>query len=254
RGRRAGDRTAATHVRRRADGRAAGLRGVGGRDRDRRARRLGGAATGAGGGGAGGSGPGWDEAGDETLAIAELRQMCLCRAAPGPAYCDVGAGSGPLGRRPKQVMACRKNRNSRHISSTAATTSTTTRPAVRKGCVAASQERNTAIESSTKLSVQLLTGSGLTLAAARAVALAPCEVSATVPASSAAPIFHSSGTPPAKALYDRKAAAGGRMKVWTASQTLSTYGILSATNSMTNSARASPSTTGCDSTCSEAGR
>ena len=68
------------------------------------------------------------------------------------------------------------------------------------GCVDANHARNTAIESSTKLNVQLLTGSGLTFAAARVVALAPCDVSATLPASSAAPIFHCSGTPPAKAL------------------------------------------------------
>jgi hypothetical protein len=46
------------------------------------------------------------------------------------------------------------------------------------------------------LSAQLLTGSGLVLAAARLVALAPCEVSATPPARSAAPSLHSSGTFP----------------------------------------------------------
>ena len=73
-------------------------------------------------------------------------------------------------------------------------------PAVSTGCAAANHARNTAIESSTRLSVQLLTGSGLTLAAARVVAFAPWDVSATLPASSAAPIFHCSGTPPAKAL------------------------------------------------------
>ena len=54
--------------------------------------------------------------------------------------------------------------------------------------------------SSTRLRIQLLKGSGLVLAAARVVAFAPCDVSATLPASSAAPIFHCSGTPPAKAL------------------------------------------------------
>ena len=98
------------------------------------------------------------------------------------------------------MTSCRKNRNSRQISRTARITSTTTTPAVSSGCVAANQERKTAIESSARLSVQLLTGSGVVLAAARVVALAPCDVSATLPASSAAPIFHCSGTPPANAL------------------------------------------------------
>ena len=91
------------------------------------------------------------------------------------------------------------------------------------GCSAAIQARKTTRPSSSRLSVQLLTGSGLTLAAARVLAFAPCDVSATLPASSAAASFHSSGTPsPANALYESSAAAGGRMKVCTASQTLST--------------------------------
>ena len=68
--------------------------------------------------------------------------------------------------------------------------------AVRMGWAAAIQARNTAKPSSRMLKVQLLTGSGLVLAAARVVAFAPCEVSATPPASSAAPTFHSSGTWP----------------------------------------------------------
>src|SRR5207253_9049018 len=117
---------------------------------------------------------------------------------PLTAYGTVAAA--PLGRRPTRVTACRKNRNSRQISSTARITRTATIPAVSSGWVDASQVRNTASESSPRLSVQLLTGSGLTLAAARVVALAPCEVSATLPASSAAPIFHCSGTSPANAL------------------------------------------------------
>jgi len=44
------------------------------------------------------------------------------------------------------------------------------------------------------------------------------------------------------------------MKVCTASHTLSTYGILSAMNSMTKSATANPSTIGWASTCSGSGR
>ena len=44
------------------------------------------------------------------------------------------------------------------------------------------------------------------------------------------------------------------MKVWTASQALSTYGILSAMNSTTNSVIATPSTTGCASTCERLGQ
>ena len=46
------------------------------------------------------------------------------------------------------------------MSRTARITSTTTRPAVSSGWAAANQARNTAIESSARLSVQLLTGSG----------------------------------------------------------------------------------------------
>ena len=47
---------------------------------------------------------------------------------------------------------------------------------------------------------QLLSGSGLALAAARVLALAPWEVRATLPASNAAASFHSSGKPSENAL------------------------------------------------------
>ena len=104
----------------------------------------------------------------------------------------------------------------------ARTTSSATRQAVMTGWLAASHVRDTAKTSSTLLSAQLLIGSGLTFAAARVVALALCDVRATLPASSAAPTRHSSGTPPANAPYEIRAAAGGRMKVCTASQMLST--------------------------------
>src|SRR5688572_3374664 len=131
-----------------------------------------------------------------------------------------GPGSVNLPRRSRSI-SCRVNCHSLLIKRTARTTSTTTMAAVQYGCSAAIHTRNTTSPSSNKLSTQLLTGSGLVLAAARVLALAPCDVSATLPASSAAPSFHSSDTFP-KALYDKTAAAGGRMKVWTASQALST--------------------------------
>ena len=79
----------------------------------------------------------------------------------------------PLGRRPNRDTTCRKNRNSRQISRIARITRTAVSPAASTGCAAANHARNTAIESSARLSVQLLTGSGLTLAAARVVAFAP---------------------------------------------------------------------------------
>src|SRR6478736_7279123 len=97
--------------------------------------------------------------------------------------------------------------------------------------------------SSVRLSAQLVNGSGLVFAAARVVAFAPCDVNATLPARSAAQIFQGSGTS-AKEAYASKAAAGGRMKVCSVSQTLSTSGILSATNSTAKIARAMPQTSG----------
>ena len=61
------------------------------------------------------------------------------------------------------------------------------------------QVSQTASRSSAKLKVQLLNGSGLLLMAARVEALAPCDVSATPPASSAAPQRHSGATAPVEA-------------------------------------------------------
>src|SRR5260370_42693851 len=55
------------------------------------------------------------------------------------------------------------------------------------GWTAAIHVSHTASASSPKLSIQLLNGSGLVLAAARALALGPCDVSATPPARGAAP-------------------------------------------------------------------
>jgi hypothetical protein len=150
------------------------------------------------------------------------------------------------------VTARRKNLNSARITSTARTTSTVTITALRTGCCAAIQLRKTANASSPMLNAQLENGSGLVLAAARADALAPCDVSATLPASNAAPIFQTSGTAPNDD-HAISAAAGGRMNVWTASQALSTSGILSAMNSMTKSVSAIPMMTGLERMCSEGG-
>src|SRR5213076_1743270 len=101
---------------------------------------------------------------------------------------------------------------------------------VASGWAVAIQVSQTARTSSPKLSAQLLNGSGLAFTAARALAFVPCEVRATPPAMSAALQRHS-GAAPLAAAYASIAAAGGRMKVWTASQTVSKYGILSARNS-----------------------
>ena len=128
------------------------------------ARRRGGWGWGWGGG----SGPAWDERRRtaESLSGARVAASIMPpRSAQDDAdtvYWRVGVApvSPPVDRRPNRVTTCRKNRNSRQISRIARITSTATTPAVSSGCVAASQARNTAIESSARLRVQLLTGSG----------------------------------------------------------------------------------------------
>src|SRR5260370_42675245 len=81
------------------------------------------------------------------------------------------------------------------------------------GWTAAIHVSHTASASSPKLSIQLLNGSGLVLTAARALALVPCDVSATPPARSAAPQRHSGGAATV-APYASSAAAGGRIRGW----------------------------------------
>src|SRR5260221_14488146 len=109
------------------------------------------------------------------------------------------------------------------------------------GCTVAIQVSQTARASSPRLSTQLLKGSGLVLTAARVLAFVPCEVRATPPARSAALQRHSGGAATV-ALYARSAAAGGRVKVGTASQMGSTYGIFSARNLNAKSASGIPKT------------
>src|SRR5882724_2768612 len=99
------------------------------------------------------------------------------------------------------------------------------------GWTVVNQVSQTASMSSPKLSAQLEKGSGTVLTAARVEALVLCEVSATPPAISAAAQRHSGGAA-AEAPKAMMAAAGGRMKVWMASQMVSRYGTLSARNSM----------------------
>src|SRR5258707_2768212 len=77
---------------------------------------------------------------------------------------------------------------------------------------------HTASASSPKLSSQLLNGSGLVLAAARALALVPCDVSATPPARSAPPQRHS-GRAATGAPYASRPAAGGPISGWNTSLT-----------------------------------
>src|SRR5882724_7238710 len=98
------------------------------------------------------------------------------------------------------------------------------------GCAVVNQVSQTARRSSPMLSVQLEKGSGTVLAAARVLALAPCDVSAIPPARRAAIQRHSAARP-AETPKARTAAAGGRMKVWRKSQTVLRYGTLSARNS-----------------------
>src|SRR6266850_3817378 len=109
-------------------------------------------------------------------------------------------------------------------------TRATTIIVVASGWAVAIHVSHTAKTSSPKLKIQLLIGSGLVFTAARALAFAPCEVRATPPARRAAPQRHSAGAAPAAAKA-RSAAAGGRINIWTASQIVSKYGILSAKNS-----------------------
>src|SRR5271167_4287616 len=98
------------------------------------------------------------------------------------------------------------------------------------GCTAANHVSQIDRTSSPRLNAQLLAGSGLRFAAARALARVPCDVSAMLPASSAAPHRHGSGAD-AAAPNARIAAAGGLINVCTACHTESTNGTLSAKNS-----------------------
>src|SRR5260221_9286557 len=81
------------------------------------------------------------------------------------------------------------------------------------GCAVANQVSQTARTSSPKLKAQLLSGSGEIFTAARALAFVPCEVRAMPPATRAAAQRQGSGAA-AVALKARRAAAGGRVKVW----------------------------------------
>lgn len=85
---------------------------------------------------------------------------------------------------------------------------------------------SSAVESTT-----LLTGSGEAFARRRVPIFATWVVALAVPAISAAITDHSGETDPSE-LKVRAIAPIGRMKVWTASQSESTPGILSATSSM----------------------
>src|SRR5208282_1849780 len=112
----------------------------------------------------------------------------------------------------KRCRARRANRKRWKSRNTESATSATTMTLVARGCAVAIHVSQTANTSSPKLNAQLLSGSGVVLTAARALAFVPCEVSATPPARSAAAQRHSAGAAPA-ALYASSAAAGGRMKV-----------------------------------------
>src|SRR5260370_26929002 len=84
---------------------------------------------------------------------------------------------------------------------------------VARGWAVAIQVSQTARTSSPRLKTQLLSGSGLALTAARALAFAPCEVRATPPAINAAPQRHSGGAAPAAAKASRAAARRGKQAV-----------------------------------------
>src|SRR5260221_14542235 len=94
------------------------------------------------------------------------------------------------------------------------------------GWAVVNQVSQTARRSSPMLSAQLEKGSGMVLAAARVLALAPCEVSAIPPARSAAAQRHSAPRP-AETPNARTAAAGGRMQMWEKYQTGGGEGTLS---------------------------
>ena len=98
-------------------------------------------------------------------------------------------------------------------------------------------------------------GSGEVLTAARAVALAACDVAASVPPASAAIRLQVALSPvqAPRAPAASAAPAGIRMKVCTVSHSESTTGILSATNSTSNIRKLAPSTSGFCSICRPAG-
>ena len=110
------------------------------------------------------------------------------------------------------------------------TSAATTRAA--RGWETTSHISTPTARSSPKEAAQFEKGSGLALIARRVLALIPCEERAIVPQRSAAAIRHDSETL-LKAAKPSTAAAGARMKVCTASHTVSTAGILSAMNSTT---------------------
>src|SRR5262245_21463103 len=112
------------------------------------------------------------------------------------------------------------------------------------GYCSATYESPIANRSSTKLSAQLLNGSGLVLATARVPAFETCALIATDPPSSATrPCTNGDASP--RAATATSAPPTGRMTVWTASHAVSTHGILSATNSTRYSAIATLITAGC---------
>src|SRR5207247_1089656 len=104
-------------------------------------------------------------------------------------------------------------------------------------------EMPTANTSSPTLRNQLLNGSGLVFAAARVPALVRCVVIATEPPSRAT-IVVTAGEASPSAVTATSAPPIGRTMVCTVSQTESTHGILSATNSIRYIVSAAPMTSG----------
>jgi hypothetical protein len=99
------------------------------------------------------------------------------------------------------------------------------------GCVTVSATTVPTRKSSVRLAVAVVTGSGERFTAIRRPALTPWLASAVVLDPTAA---SASCSPSACSLRSTPitAAIVGRIAVWTASQTWSTYGILSVTNSI----------------------
>ena len=121
------------------------------------------------------------------------------------------------------------------------------------GCATASQSPAGTSASSANDAVQLLSGSGERLIELRAPAFAKCAPAATAPPRIAAAAVTAPGLS-LNAIVTSAAPAGMRMKVCTASQTLSIQGTLSAKNSTASMRPLAPSTSGCDSSARLPGR
>src|SRR5216684_5986541 len=137
--------------------------------------------------------------------------------------------------------SARRERNTQRASNTMISRSTATIAAAEYGCRVANQVRKIASPSSPRLKAALENGSGDAVTAVRAAVLPPWAAKAMAPPANVTRSC-SQGESVAVARYASNAATGTRMKVCSAFQIRSKAGILSAKNSIANSAPLAPIT------------